>query len=124
MRKMRSTRYWGWLLWMAIILSAIAHSQMAVSLIPGDVTGDNWVDDGDLLAILSSFGDANPNLDITSDGIVDDADLLSLANVLKFIIYRRCIPYHFRDVACILEKRVTLGVCYFVKLPSGGIIRN
>jgi hypothetical protein len=90
MREMRSTRYWGWLLWMAIILSAIAHSQMAVSLIPGDVTGDNWVDDGDLLAILSSFGDANPNLDITGDGIVDDADLLL---VLTFLGQNGTLPF-------------------------------
>jgi hypothetical protein len=78
MRKIRSIRHCGWLLGMVIMLIATVNCQMAVSLIPCDVTGDNRIDDADLTAILFSYGDANPNLDITGDGIVDDADLLMI----------------------------------------------
>jgi hypothetical protein len=49
-----------------------------VSLVNGDVNGDNRVDDADLLRVLFTFGQVGSNLteDLDGDGRVDDADLL------------------------------------------------
>lgn len=45
---------------------------------PGDVNGDGYVDDTDLLKVLFAFGQTGSNLpeDLNGDGVVDDADLL------------------------------------------------
>ncbi len=52
-------------------------SGLNLTLIPGDVNGDNVIDDGDLLAVLFAFGQTGSNpADLNYDGIVDDADLL------------------------------------------------
>jgi thermitase len=51
-------------------------SGLNLTLIPGDVNGDNVIDDADLLQILFAFGANNPSVDLNGDGIVDDADLL------------------------------------------------
>jgi hypothetical protein len=58
------------------VLCLAASAQMTVRLTPGDVSGDNIIDDQDLLAVLFGFGSTDPDLDITGDGRVDDADLL------------------------------------------------
>ncbi|MEN3002603.1 MAG: S8 family serine peptidase [Armatimonadota bacterium] len=49
-----------------------------VTLIPGDIDGNNVIDDADLLAVLFAFGQSGSNLptDLNGDGVVDDADLL------------------------------------------------
>jgi hypothetical protein len=50
----------------------------------GDVTGDNKVDDFDLLAVSADFGGApsgSDPTDITGDGIVDDFDLLVVSAI-------------------------------------------
>lgn len=44
--------------------------------LPGDVNGDNVVNDVDLLAVLFSFGGFDSNADLNRDGTVNDADLL------------------------------------------------
>lgn len=51
-----------------------------VTLVPGDINGDNVIDDADLLAVLFAFGQSGSNLpeDINGDGVVDDADLLTV----------------------------------------------
>lgn len=51
-------------------------SGLNLTLVPGDVNGDNVIDDGDLLQILFEFGTNNPSVDLNGDGVVDDADLL------------------------------------------------
>jgi thermitase len=51
-------------------------SGLNLTLIPGDVNGDNVIDDADLLQILFAFGTNNPSVDLNGDGVVDDADLL------------------------------------------------
>jgi thermitase len=51
-------------------------SGLNLTLIPGDVNGDNVVDDADLLQVLFAFGANNPSVDLNGDGVVDDADLL------------------------------------------------
>ena len=51
-------------------------SGLNLTLIPGDVNGDNVIDDADLLQILFAFGANNPSVDLNGDGVVDDADLL------------------------------------------------
>lgn len=47
---------------------------------PGDVDGNDCVDDADLLALLFTFGSTGPNLpaDLNVDGLVDDQDLLEV----------------------------------------------
>ncbi len=49
-----------------------------VMLVPGDINGDNIIDDADLLQVLFAFGQGGLNLpeDLNGDGTVDDADLL------------------------------------------------
>lgn len=48
-----------------------------LDLIPGDVNGDNVIDDADLLEILFNFGNnTTAPVDVNADGVVDDADLL------------------------------------------------
>jgi WD40 repeat protein len=45
----------------------------------GDVTGNGCVDDTDLWAVLSAFGQSGAGLaDLNGDGVVDDADLLEV----------------------------------------------
>lgn len=44
--------------------------------VPGDVNGDDCVDDSDLLAVLFAFGGSGDAEDLNGDGAVDDADLL------------------------------------------------
>lgn len=52
-------------------------SGLNLTLTPGDVNGDNQIDDADLLEVLFNFGQTGSNpADIDSSGIVDDADLL------------------------------------------------
>ncbi|MCS6922742.1 MAG: S8 family serine peptidase, partial [Fimbriimonadales bacterium] len=51
-------------------------SGLNLTLIPGDVNGDNRIDDADLLQVLFHFGANNPSIDLNGDGMVDDADLL------------------------------------------------
>jgi thermitase len=51
-------------------------SNLNLMLIPGDMNGDNRIDDADLLQVLFHFGANNPSIDLTGDGRVDDADLL------------------------------------------------
>jgi thermitase len=51
-------------------------SGLNLTLIPGDVNGDNVIDDADLLQVLFAFGANNPSVDLNGDGVVDDADLL------------------------------------------------
>lgn len=51
-------------------------SNLNLTLIPGDVNGDNVIDDADLLQILFNFGATSPANDLSGDGVVDDADLL------------------------------------------------
>ncbi len=46
--------------------------------INGDVTGDDVIDDADLLAVLFAFGSNDPTADLNGDGTVDDADLLTV----------------------------------------------
>lgn len=53
-------------------------SNLNLTLIPGDVNGDNVIDDADLLQILFSFGQNNASSDLNGDGIIDDADLLTV----------------------------------------------
>jgi thermitase len=51
-----------------------------VVLTPGDINGDNVIDDADLLTVLFDFGQTGANLasDLNGDGVVDDADLLTV----------------------------------------------
>jgi uncharacterized delta-60 repeat protein len=51
-----------------------------VQVSPGDVNGDGCVNDADLLAVLSAFGQRGSGLaeDLNNDGVVDDADLLEV----------------------------------------------
>ncbi len=51
-------------------------SGLNLTLIAGDVNGDNRIDDADMLQVLFSFGQNNPSIDLNGDGSVDDADLL------------------------------------------------
>lgn len=51
-------------------------SGLNLTLIPGDINGDNLIDDADLLAVLFDFGQGSSPADVNGDGIVDDADLL------------------------------------------------
>jgi len=51
-------------------------SGLNLTLTPGDVNGDNVIDDADLLQVLFAFGANNPSVDLNGDGVVDDADLL------------------------------------------------
>lgn len=51
-------------------------SDLNLTLTPGDVNGDNVIDDADLLQILFNFGANDPSVDLNGDGVVDDADLL------------------------------------------------
>lgn len=51
-------------------------SNLNLTLIPGDINGDNRIEDADLLQVLFNFGANNPSVDLTGDGRVDDADLL------------------------------------------------
>ncbi|GIV05070.1 MAG: hypothetical protein KatS3mg016_0645 [Fimbriimonadales bacterium] len=51
-------------------------SNLNLTLIPGDVNGDNVIDDADLLQILFNFGANSSANDLNGDGVVDDADLL------------------------------------------------
>lgn len=51
-------------------------SGLNLTLIPGDINGDNGIDDADLLAVLFDFGQSSSPADVNGDGIVDDADLL------------------------------------------------
>jgi thermitase len=51
-------------------------SGLNLTLTPGDVSGDNVIDDADLLLVLFNFGASNPSVDLNGDGVVDDADLL------------------------------------------------
>ncbi|MCS6919945.1 MAG: S8 family serine peptidase [Fimbriimonadales bacterium] len=51
-------------------------SGLDLTLTPGDVNGDNRIDDADLLQVLFHFGANNPSIDLNGDGWVDDADLL------------------------------------------------
>ncbi|MFQ3611431.1 MAG: hypothetical protein SNJ72_08055, partial [Fimbriimonadales bacterium] len=44
----------------------------------GDITGDDVIDDADLLAVLFAFGSSDPLADLNGDGTVDDADLLTV----------------------------------------------
>jgi thermitase len=45
-------------------------------LVPGDVNGDNVINDVDLLQILLAFGESDPSMDLNGDGTVNDSDLL------------------------------------------------
>jgi hypothetical protein len=49
-----------------------------VTLVPGDINGDNIIDDADLLQVLFAFGQSGSNRpeDLNGDSTVDDADLL------------------------------------------------
>jgi thermitase len=49
-----------------------------ISLILGDVNGDNKIDDQDLLSLLFAFGSNDPLSDLNGDGTVNDIDLLIL----------------------------------------------
>ncbi len=51
-------------------------SGLNLTLIPGDVNGDNVIDDADLLQVLFNFGSSSASVDLNGDGVVDDADLL------------------------------------------------
>jgi thermitase len=51
-------------------------SGLNLTLTPGDINGDNVIDDADLLQVLFAFGANNPSVDLNGDSIVDDADLL------------------------------------------------
>jgi hypothetical protein len=51
-------------------------SGLNLTLTPGDINGDNVIDDADLLQVLFAFGANNPSVDLNGDNIVDDADLL------------------------------------------------
>jgi len=54
-------------------------SGVNLTLIPGDINGDNAIDDADLLAVLFAFGQTSTRPeDINGDGAVDDADLLTV----------------------------------------------
>lgn len=65
--------------WLAKRLNVGLGGQPATlnfSLINGDATRDNRIDDSDLLEVLFSFGMQNPPADLNGDGQVDDVDLL------------------------------------------------
>jgi len=51
-------------------------SNLNLVLIPGDVNGDNVINDADLLLVLFNFGASNASVDLNGDGVVNDADLL------------------------------------------------
>ena len=51
-------------------------SGLYLTLIPGDVDGDNVIDNADLLQVLFAFGTNNSLVDLNGDGVVDSADLL------------------------------------------------
>ncbi|MCS7209909.1 MAG: S8 family serine peptidase [Fimbriimonadales bacterium] len=51
-------------------------SDLDLILTLGDVNGDNRINDGDLLQVLSNFGTNNATVDLNGDGVVNDADLL------------------------------------------------
>ncbi|MCX7993873.1 MAG: S8 family serine peptidase [Fimbriimonadales bacterium] len=51
-------------------------SNLNLTLIPGDVNGDNRIDDADLLLVLFNFGTNNPSIDLDGNGRVEDSDLL------------------------------------------------
>jgi thermitase len=53
-------------------------TNLNVTLVPGDINGDNIIDDADLLQVLFAFGQSGSNRpeDLNGDGTVDDADLL------------------------------------------------
>ncbi len=53
-------------------------SGLTLALVPGDINGDNVIDDADLLEVLFNFGQTGTNLpaDLNGDSVVDDADLL------------------------------------------------
>ncbi|MDW8052301.1 MAG: S8 family serine peptidase [Armatimonadota bacterium] len=51
-------------------------SGLNLTLIPGDLNGDNVINNADLLLVLFNFGATNPSLDLTGDGVVNNADLL------------------------------------------------
>jgi len=59
-------------------MPAPAQPQVVIRATPGDVNGDDCVDDTDLLGVLFSFGSSGENLpaDVNGDGVVDDDDLL------------------------------------------------
>jgi len=49
---------------------------LRMTLVLGDVNGDDCIDDADLLLVLFAFGGSGGAADLNLDGIVDDADLL------------------------------------------------
>ncbi|MFQ3609941.1 MAG: S8 family serine peptidase [Fimbriimonadales bacterium] len=53
-------------------------SGLTLNLVPGDVNGDNVIDDADLLEVLFRFGQTGTShpADLDGNGTVDDADLL------------------------------------------------
>ncbi|MDW8107749.1 MAG: S8 family serine peptidase [Armatimonadota bacterium] len=51
-------------------------SNLNLTLTPGDLNGDNVINNADLLLILFNFGANNPSVDLTGDGVVNNADLL------------------------------------------------
>lgn len=53
-------------------------SNLNLTLTPGDINGDNVIDDADLLAVLFAFGQTNDPADVNGDHVVDDADLLTV----------------------------------------------
>jgi hypothetical protein len=57
-------------------LNASSDTAILTVRLPGDVNGDNVVNDTDLLAVLFAFGTNDPASDLDGNGIVNDADLL------------------------------------------------
>ncbi|MCS6922973.1 MAG: hypothetical protein NZM10_01205, partial [Fimbriimonadales bacterium] len=51
-------------------------NNLHLTLVPGDLNGDNRIDDADLLTVLFNFGANSASVDLNGDSRVDDADLL------------------------------------------------
>ncbi|GIV06474.1 MAG: hypothetical protein KatS3mg016_2049 [Fimbriimonadales bacterium] len=75
-RRMRATRVmWTIGLLLHALLAIAQNPTVTISLVNGDATRDNRVDDSDLVAVLFAAGSNNSEADLNGDGTVDDADL-------------------------------------------------
>jgi plastocyanin len=69
-----------------VVVTGSGASGVTASLKNGDVNGDNFITNGDLLQLRNAFGSTptdtnwNPNADLNGDGFVSNADLLILRN--------------------------------------------